>query len=190
MASIFDLLRPSGFNYAHTPPFPPRYRAGPFGRNGTQQFPRLTDQDIWEQLYPAINKQFWNRAYTEAPTPQQGVLNLIMNLKDVTTKATNILNQARTSIGYPPKEVVRALRHHIKKGLRKGDDPAYRTLIIIFQLAEIYLEVNPPATPRPPPPSFSEVVASDQRRAQAILDRLDELERELAKMREHAHRNV
>ena len=195
MASLWDtLLNPGGTHYfvvhpkAPCPPHPTPYPAGPFGDNGTQQFVRRSDKEIWEMVFPSIQKQFWREVYLG--DPGQAALTMIMNMREISTKAVDILRQVQAKIGYPPKETVRAMKCHIWQTLKTGDDPAYQMLLIIFQVSEICIEVDPhnqtgqksqPKVPKPQPtaPYYNEVKPQHD-----VLDRLDQLDREISALKE------
>ena len=83
-----------------------------------------------------------------------------------------------------------------KKKSASSEDPVYKILLIIFCVAEIWLELNPPkhtnSAPGPPPPCHEYTVNQThyqrRKRAHEIVDRLEALDKETKELIEKLHK--
>ena len=132
--------------------------------------------------------------YLDAPDRARAASDMIMHLRDVSTRAASILRASQR-----PRQLVCTLKCHAWK---HRDDPVLSVLAIAFQLAEISLAVLPSApqyshsdpqySHSGPQYSHSDSQHEDTRpsappyvpgSAPEILRRLDQLDRELKDMR-------
>ena len=173
------------------PPAVNRFPAGPFGVNGTQQFARQTDKELWDFVFGMIKQQILPRFYFEGDD-KRSALNMISHMDEIKQIAVAILRFVNARVGYPPNETVRAMKCHVWKTLMKTEDPVYKILLIIFEVAEIWLELNTPKptnpAPRPAPPSYEYTVNQKQKRAHEIMDRLAALEKETKELIQNLHK--
>ena len=127
--------------------------------------------------------------YLDAPDRARAASDMIMHLRDVSTRAASILRASQR-----PRQLVCTLKCHAWK---HRDDPVLSVLAIAFQLAEISLAVLPSAPAPRSDPQYREAPRSDPQSedtrpsappyvpgsAPEILRRLDQLDRELKDMR-------
>jgi hypothetical protein len=162
--------------------------AGPFGDNGTQQFVRRTDAELWALIFPVIKQRILSKYEGEEA---KKALNMIAQLDEIKQSAVAILRHMQMRTGYPPNEIVRGLKCQIK-ALGKKHSPVYRVLLIAFAIAEIWMELNPPRptnpAQRPPPPSYESAVRQSQKRANEIVDKLDALDKETKELIAQLHK--
>jgi len=154
---LFHEASARGANSNPTPQFNPsynpysnRYPAGPTGTNGTQQFAKLKDSQLFEAAKAWAGRGFWKQYYSRENI-KESTRKLINNLPSIIKEAAGILLEIKKQYGYDPDETVSAIKRHLWQNEMVSKNPAMRMFIAAFGIASILLEVNPNATPKTAP---------------------------------------
>lgn len=139
------------FNPNFNPNFNPYtnpYPAGPAGQNGTQQFAKLQDSQLFEVAKTQAARGFWKQYYNKENI-KESTRRLITNLPAIVKEAVGILLNIQKQYGYNPEETVGAIKRHLWKNQMVSKNPAMRMFIAAFGIASILIEVNAGASQNP-----------------------------------------
>jgi len=135
------------YHYVYpVPPLPPGthqvvyHAVGPSGPNGTQQFPKLSDCDLVEILYPMISNKIMH-VYANKGSKELNAQNILANINCIVLTAKDILLNVEKAHGYCSCECLRALRWvQTQKG--RAGDLVFKALMICMDFAALMIQLN------------------------------------------------
>jgi len=132
--------------YPNQYPYPNPYPARPAGANGTQQFAKMTDDQLFQIVFSYANQGFWKKYYNKSNV-KASTRDLISHLKEIINEAATILLNIQKQYGYTPDETASAVKRCIWKANQPSKNPAFRMFMVVFGIASIMIEVNGAPTP-------------------------------------------
>ena len=126
--------------HAYTNPYPAR----PTGQNGTQQFAKLSDSQLFKITRQCAASGFWKDYYNRRDE-KQSTRRIVDNLPTITKEAVDILQSIQKQYGYTPHETAGAIKRFLKSNHAMKKNPAMRMFVVAFGIASILIEDNGPS---------------------------------------------
>lgn len=115
------------------------HTVGPYGANGTQQFPKLTDRELISILKPLIHGSIID-VYCTKGGKTQNAQNILTNLQPIVECTKKIFQKVKAEHGYCSCECIGAMqRNQAAQG--QACDFVYRALMVAFSFADLHIQM-------------------------------------------------
>jgi hypothetical protein len=116
------------------------HRVGPTGANGTQVFPKLTDNELMCILRPLIHKKIIDK-YCTGGSKEKNAQIILANLTAIVPCTEDIFCCVKKEYGYCSCECLRAI-HHNQVAAGHACDLVFRALMICFTFADLKIQLD------------------------------------------------
>ena len=152
------------------------HTVGPVGRNGTQQFPQLTDCQLVQILMPPIREKIINVYCIKGDKPLNAQ-NILSNLKPIVECCKSIFCEVRARHGYCSCECLGAIQR-TQMAAGKTCDVVYRALMVCFTFADLQIQLDMICARRSSEsPSHSSSTANPGRESSELKSHEEKLEK-------------
>ena len=165
------------------------HTVGPVGKNGTQQFPKLTDSELVAIIRPLVQTKII-KVYCVKGGESQNARNILANLRKILRCAKEIFMQVEREHGYCSCECLCAIQR-IQVAHGEVCDWVYRALMVCLTMADLQIQLDemdkrngdssgarhPTAPHRTPSKDYKRTEDKDEK-VRKLMEKLDQLHKE------------